>query len=370
MAFLLFAANPSHASKPQVGERHTTTEWDLKPSLKYDALCLINALTGDPYYLRYYQPEYDHFNSLFTSEERESFRQLKAIIKDGAGGIVSAKLALYFSAVNDESIEQMIQTTRDGSLMRAALMNTPYWTANGWDVYETARPQLEAALRALQRVGFSHYWETDARPRIEKRIAELSPALSQYNVVPAIEEKLGKPLTSNRITVYLLAYSEPHGIKIIGMQFITHVSYPFRIVLHNAVHEMMHPPFDTSNPAVASAIEEIGRDPLIRAKIENHDKSFGYNSVPGYVEEDSVQALEEIVCEQFGMTRNSQEYWKAQDDGIHVLAAAIYVRYKQALGDSKSPTAYPQWFLKAVHDGDLQAAKLAETIREFFAPRQ
>jgi hypothetical protein len=43
-----------------------TTDWQLKPSLKYDALCLLNALSGDPYYLKYYQAEYDHFQGLFS----------------------------------------------------------------------------------------------------------------------------------------------------------------------------------------------------------------------------------------------------------------------------------------------------------------
>jgi hypothetical protein len=351
-------------------ERHTTTDWELKPSFKFDTLCLLNALSGDPYYLDYYKAEYDHFNPLFTPAERDSFRQLKAIIKDGEGNIISAKLALFFSTTADETLQQMIQTTRDSSRMRTALMETPYWSADGWAAYEKARPQLEIALNALQRVGFPQYWETKARPQIEKRITELSPTLTQYNVIPAIEDKLAKPLSSNRITIYLLAYSEPHGIKITGTRFITHVSYPFRIVLHNAVHEMMHPPYDQSDPAVAAAIEQIGRDPLIRDKVENHNKSFGYNSVPGYVEEDSVQALEEIVCEQFGMERDSQEYWKTQDDGIHILAAAIYVQYKQALHDDKAAISYPQWLVKAAHNGDLQGAKLAETTRKFFAARQ
>jgi len=109
---------------------------------------------------------------------------------------------------------------------------------------------------------------------------------------------------------------------------------------------------------------------MVRNKVENHNKSFGYNSVSGYVEEDSVQALEEIVCEQFGIERNSQEYWKAQDDGMHVLAVAIYVRYKQALHDSKTAIPYPQWFAKAAHDGDLQGQKLAETTKAFFAGPQ
>jgi hypothetical protein len=370
---LFFTYGAGHARDnggKQSGEQHTTTKWELKPSLKYDALCVLNALSGDPYYLSYYQAEFDHFNSLVTPQERDSFRRLKAIYKDEAGGIISGALALYFSVTPDETLEEMIATTRDSSRVRTALMKTPYWSEDSWAVSEKARPHLEVALKALQRVGFAEYWAKNARPRIEKRIAELSADLPKYNIVPAIEEKLGKPLSSNRITVYLLAYSEPHGIKIAGTRFITHVSYPFGIVLHNAVHEMMHPPYNENDSMIASALETMGRDPVVRDKVENHNKSFGYNSVSGYVEEDSVQALEEIVCEQFGLTRNSQEYWKEQDDGMHTLAVAIYAQYKRALQDNGTAIPYPQWFVSAVRHGDLQGQKLTDTAKAFFAARQ
>ena len=67
---------------------HTSTDWQLKPSLKYDTLCLLNALSGDPYYLHYYQAEYDHFHPLFTPEEQAAFVQLKHVIKDEGQGII------------------------------------------------------------------------------------------------------------------------------------------------------------------------------------------------------------------------------------------------------------------------------------------
>jgi hypothetical protein len=349
----------------QIKAGHTSTDWELQPSLTYDALCLLNVLSGDPYYLTYYRAEFDHFNPMFTAQERESFRQLKAILKDESGGIISASLALYFSATPDQTLEEMIATTREPSRMREALMKTPYWDADGWAQFEKARPHIELALKALERVGFAGYWEQNAKPRVERRIAELKKELPKYNVVPVIEERLGHPLSSNRITIYLLEYSEPHGIKITGTRFITHESYPFRTVLHNAFHEMMHPPYDASDPAIASAIEQLGRDPAIRDKVEHHDKSFGYNTVPAYVEEDSVQALEEIVCERFGVERDSREYWKSQDDGIHILAVAIYVQYQEALRNKS--IAFPEWLVQAVRAGELQGTKLSATTRAFFA---
>jgi hypothetical protein len=344
---------------------HTSTDWQLKASLKYDTLCLLNTLSGDPYYLHYYQAEYDHFHSLFTPEEQAAFSQLKHVIKDEGNGIISAKLSLYYSVVDDETIPEMIRTAHNSASMEAALKKTSYWSADGWQNYEAARPALEVALRALNRVGFPAYWEANAKPKIEKRIAEISSDLPKYNVIPVIETYLGFPLPSQTITVYLLAYSEPHGIRITGLRFLTHVSYPFKIVLHNAIHEPMHPPYRADDPKVREAIDLLGRDPLVVDKVQHHDPSFGYNTTAGYIEEDSVQALEQLVSEKFGVGRNICQYWKEQDGGMHVLAAAIYVDYKQA--SSFNPESYSQWFVRAVQDGQLRGNNLQQTVRSFFS---
>jgi hypothetical protein len=342
-----------------------TTDWQLAPSLKYDALCMLNALSGDPYYLHYYQADYDHFHPLFTPAEQAAFVQLKSILKDQGHEIISAQLALYYSVVNDETLPEMLATARDSSQMEAALRKTAYWNADSWRSYEAARPALETALRALDRVGFPQYWATHAQPRIEKRIAELSADLPKYDIIPVIEGYLGFPLPSHTIQVYLLAYSEPHGIRITGLRFLTHVSYPFPIVLHNAIHESMHPPYRAEAADVHDAIDLLGKDPTILDKVLHHDPSFGYNTAPGYIEEDSVQALEQLVSEKFGVSHNPCQYWREQDAGMHVLAAALYLGYKQT--QSQNPQPYGRWFVHAVDDGALRGNPLNETIRTFFA---
>jgi hypothetical protein len=327
---------------------------------------MLNALSGDPFYLHYYQAEYDHFHPLFTSEEQAAFAQLKQVIKDEGHGIISAKLALYYSAVDDETFPEMIRTAHDSGVMEEALRKTSYWSADEWRNYEAARPALEAALKALDRVGFPAYWAANAKPKIEKRIAELSSELRKYNIIPIIESYLGFPLPSQTITVYLLAYSEPHGIRITGLRFLTHVSYPFSIVLHNAIHEPMHPPYRVDDPQVRDAIDLLGRDPLVSDKVQHHDPSFGYNTTAGYIEEDSVQALEQLVSEKFGVGHNPCQYWKEQDGGMHVLAAAIYADYKQV--SSPNLHSYARWFVHAVQDGQLRGSNLQKTVQTFFSP--
>lgn len=362
-AFILYGTVPHLPA--QVSAFHTRTNWQLKPSLKYDALCLLNALSGDPYYLHYYQAEYDHFHPLFTTQENDAFVQLKRVLKDEGGGIISATLTLYYSTVPDEALPEMIRTAHDSAAMEAALKKTPYWSESGWANYDKARPALETALRALQRVGFAAYWEQTAKPRVEKRIAELAPELPRYNIIPAIEQRLGFALPSDTITVYLLNYSEPHGIRITGLRFLTHVSYPFYIVLHNAIHEPMHPPYHLSDPRVQNAINLLGKDPLVLDKVQHHDPSFGYNTPDGYIEEDSVQALEQIISEEIGVGRNACQYWQQQDGGMHVLAAAVYTDYKADF--AKKPEPYSQWLVHAVADGELTGERLRKAVAGFFA---
>src|ERR1022692_230068 len=361
LVFAIKATNPSLLCA-ETAPVHTSTDWQLRASLKYDTLCLLNALSGDPYYLDYYRAEYDHFHSLFTPEEQAAFAQLKHVIKDEGHGIISAKLALYFSVVDDETLPEMIRTAHDSAAMEAALRKTTYWSADGWQNYQAARPALEASLRALDRVGFPAYWAANAKARIEKRIAEISPELPKYNIIPVIESYLGFPLSSHTITVYLLAYSEPHGIRITGLRFLTHVSYPFSIVLHNAIHEPMHPPYHADDPKVREAIDLLGRDPLVVDKVQHHDPSFGYNTTAGYIEEDSVQALEQLVSEKFGVARDACKYWREQDGGMHLLAVALYTDYKQA--SSRTAEFYSQWFTRAVQNGGSAEA----TCRKLLSP--
>jgi hypothetical protein len=83
------------------------------------------------------------------------------------------------------------------------------------------------------------------------------------------------------------------------------------------------------------------------------------------MEEDSVQALEQLVSEKFGVGRNSCEYWREQDGGMHVLATAIYTDYKQASSQNSKP--YSQWFVQAVQDAQLRGSNLQKTVQSFFS---
>ena len=177
--------------------------------------------------------------------------------------------------------------------------------------------------------------------------------LPKYDIVPAIEHHLGFPLpsrTSHCLSAGLFRapWNPHHGAEISNACFVP---------VHDCAAQC-HSRDDA--PAVRlrtiqtilRAIDALGKDSLIAEKVKHHNPSFGYNTVPAYIEEDSVQALEEIISEEFGVGHDPVQYWKEQDDGMHVLAAAIYEQYKRVL---KAETKhYSQWFSGAVADGTLR----------------
>jgi hypothetical protein len=130
------------------------------------------------------------------------------------------------------------------------------------------------------------------------------------------------------MTAYLVRFSKPHGIRITGPRYITAYDYPIDIILRNAVHEPMHPPFAAS-PALWAALSPLRKDRDFMYRLAHHDPSFGYNSFEGLIEEDCVQALEQILEEKIGVATPAREHWRESDDGLHILAAALYALMKQ-----------------------------------------
>ena len=124
------------------------TNWEIQTSFKFDTLCFLNSLTGDPYYLKYYQAEYDMFKSKFTPSMRAALQNLKRKVREEKNTIISAFLCLYFSAVNDVSLDDLLHTLQDSNRMRSNLKKTPYFSEEGWQLYESIREEINDAYVA------------------------------------------------------------------------------------------------------------------------------------------------------------------------------------------------------------------------------
>lgn len=303
------------------------TRWHIQPSLKYDMLSFLSALTADPFYLHYYQAEYDLFAPRFTVEVRQALDDLRQKIK-GAGNLVGPMLAYMFSITHDENLDELLARLDDPDPIKQFI--THRRGEEQYGLFESVFDGLRVIFNFFRDVDFPGYWLTEIEPRVTARIAEIEASLSRYDIVPVIEQCLGFALPSDQVTVYMIYFCRPHGVSITGGCFLTDIAYPFSIVMQNAIHEMMHPPYQWDNDTeLRAALEPLRRDVFFMDKVENHNQDFGYNSFEGLLEEDIVQALDQIICDHFDVGhKDARTRFKRADDGIHVLAIVLYERLR------------------------------------------
>ncbi len=214
----------------------------------------------------------------------------------------------------------------------------------------------------MHRAGFERDWDRHLGDGAQAQIAHTGAELSRYDVLGEQTRLLGHELQAGRIEVILLWYSRPHGIRIQGGRFLTNIGYPATVVLRNAVHEPLHPPYDPANPGMVAAVASLSRDSLIVGIVHGHNPSFGYTTISGFVEEDAVQALEQVVSERLGIAVPAGQRWRESDDGMHLLAASIYQLMKET-GFAERGGNFEQWFIETVADGRLGPTEVAKRAR-------
>jgi hypothetical protein len=306
------------------------TKWQLEASFKYDVLCFLNTLSDDPFYLTYYRSEYEQFEPRLTTEVRKALATLKTKLKDEAKMIISAQLCLIFSAIEAQTLAELIEVIHDTTQLRLNFSQTSYYDEESWQVFESVKGELAQILAFLKKLDFEQYWQHNMLPALTERIRSLESELKDYDVVSQVERHLGTALSSPLIRVYVLYFTKPHGIKVTGTRFITAPSWPTNIVVRTAAHEMMHPPFDLANsPQLGETIERLKQDQFLMKVFSEHNSDFGYNTLKGLIEEDCVQALDQLIAEQLGVATPPQKRWEENDEGLHVFAACLYSILRQ-----------------------------------------
>lgn len=358
-------ASPQHRT---AFRRHRATRWHVAPSFLLDTLCLLNVLTGDPYYRDFYPDEYARFEPKLTPEVRTALAHLKFKIKDEGRMIPSAFLTLWISATDDHTLDDLLRTLDDPGGMQKAMRKTPYYSESGRRMFDSVREDLRAIVLFLKDIRFEEDWKQRILPGIQRRIAEIDADLPRYNVIAEVEARLGFRLPSDALTVYLLHYSKPHGIRITGMRFLTNADYPFSIVLRNAVHETMHPPYRLGkDPELRKALESLRGDAFLMEKVKHHNPAFGYNSFEGYIEEDCVQALEQNIDTKLGVAVDPRKRWKESDDGMHVFAAALYNAMNAESFDG-TKESFRSFLIRSIRSGPLRPGRIQAAYEASAAP--
>jgi hypothetical protein len=96
---------------------------------------------------------------------------------------------------------------------------------------------------------------------------------------------------------------------------------------------------------------------LVSRIVRDHDPRWGSNSLEGILNEDLVQALDQLISEALGVARNPADRWRKSDDGMHVLAAAFYGLLRQDRW-IETGGSIEAWLADATHRGRLTPAVL------------
>jgi hypothetical protein len=331
------------------------TRWAVTGSEGFDALCFLGPLSGKDFYARFYPKELAAFRPAFPADAAEALASLRKDA-DAAGFLLGPALCLLFSGGPVATLGDLIAALDAAdTVLKPPYRASAYWDAMQWAGFQMSGPRLRRVLEGLAKADFPTLRRQFLADRLAGRTTALQAKLAGVDMIGEQQRLVGRRLDP-QIEVVLLWFSMPHGIRVQGQRFLTHVNYPDQIVLRNAAHEIFHPPFPKDGAAARAAQAALAKDPLIARILAEHDHSFGYNSLDGLLDEDTVQALEQIVSERLGFARTPAERWSA-DGGMHVLAAGLYGLLK-ADGFDRTGGNIETWMLRAANGGRLAPASL------------
>jgi hypothetical protein len=351
---LLAWAAAASTPLPAIARQPVRTRWRIRGSEGFDALCFLGPLSGKPFYTRYYEAELAQFR--LDEPSQAALTRLQAAA-DARKGLLAPGLCTLFSGGPDATLGELVASCdAPEARLLAPYRASPYWSEETWRAFVAEAPEIRTVLTGLQRSGFPEFRRRFVSAQLETRVAALGERLAGVDVIAEQERLLGRALESG-VEIILLWFSKPHGVRVQGQRFLSHVSYSDELIIRTAAHEILHPPFPMDGPAARLAMQIIAQDPLFQRILAEHDPAFGYNSYEGIVNEDTVQALDQIISERLAVARDPAERWRKADDGMHVLAAGLYGLLK-ADGFDRRGGNIEAWLLAAARRGRLAPAVL------------
>jgi hypothetical protein len=362
--FLAAAAIAAVSASPALAAP-IRTQWKVSLSEGFDALCFLGPLSGKDFYARYYKDELADILPRMSKAAMEAMASLQ-VEADKQNQLLGPGLCTLMSGAPLDTLDAVIAALDAAeTAVLPPYKASAYWDAEDWDKFVARRPRIRLVLDGLRQAGFPDLRRRMLAPTVETRLPALRQKLAGYDVIAEQERLLGRPLDAS-LEIVLLWFNKPHGIRVQGQRFITGITWPDEIVLRNAAHEVLHPPFPMDGPAAKAALAVLEKDALLKTIVAEHNPAFGYNSLEGLLNEDMVEALEQIVSERLGFAAQPHKRWEQADDGMHVLAAGLYGLLK-ADGYDRTGGNLEAWTTAAAKSGKLAPASLhakaAEVLR-------
>ncbi|WP_447728189.1 hypothetical protein [Sphingomonas koreensis] len=328
------------------------TRWNIVGSEGYDAIAFLGALSGGELYRRYYAAEADAFATRLPAAIRADLPKLADESDKSSFGLLWPTLANILSGAGVTTLDSVITLLADlDTRVHPIFVRNPSQEPEDWTWLKAHAARLLAAFAAMRDAGFAAFRRERLGADFDMRIGEVSRALAGYDVVRWQEKLTGRTFDPT-INVVLLAFSKPHGAKMQDQTFLQAADYDTALTVRIAAHEMLHPPFPMDGPAAKAALGVLAKDPLIPRIVREHDPKWGYTTLVGMLNEDMCEALDQLISEALGVARNPADRWRKADDGIHVLAAALYGLLRQ---DKWVETGgdIEQWLARAAATGRL-----------------
>ncbi|MBN1647400.1 MAG: hypothetical protein JW874_05145 [Spirochaetales bacterium] len=311
---------------------HTASTWKVEISCGIDALCLLNGLAGNQLSVQRMGPEIDYWKSRFNQEELDSLDKLTQWQCDSATAMHSLVLK-PFSAAGADSLKEIIDLCENPDQMQKALLEiqestgprNTYYDEKTFDIFASHLGELQIVLLALDRLGFSAYWEKEISEKLKNQARRTLKYVSAFNIIPEVEKALGFSLPSDKITFYLCEYLQPYGNHVLPGVFATETRIPDEHLVRTAIHELLHDPCYNYDPRFWHTADLVWEDHFIRRSYEHRDTRYGYNNFGYYYVENAVRALEQYISSRTGIAQPlSGRFGPEEDGGMHVLAAVFY----------------------------------------------
>lgn len=332
------------------------TVWRVHGSEGQDAIAFLGPLSGRELYTRFYAADVALFAPRLTEEVRADVPALWAKAEEDGVGLLSPNLALILShAETDATLDDVLAALGNPeATIRPAFQAGTYWNEHDWTWFVAQAPRIRAVFEGLKAAGFGQFLQERGAATLEEGLQRLRSGLATYDII-RVEEKLTGRTFEPAIDITLLHFVKPHGIKVRGQRFLQSSDYDVATTVRIAAHELLHPPVPMDGPAALAALAVLEKDPLIPRIVAEHDPRWGYTTLPGMLNEDLCQALDQMVSEALGVARNPADRWRMADDGIHVLAAGFYGLLRQDRW-SRTGGSLEAWLADAVQRGRLAPA--------------
>jgi hypothetical protein len=341
---------------PALANAAMRTRWAVRSSEGFDALALLGPLSGKPFYADHYRVELATFKPRLPADALTALDSLFAEA-DADGYLLWPRLALYFSGGPDATLTDLQASLRAADdVLRPPLQASVYWDAQAWQRFIDMRPRLQRMLQALKYARFAAFRAEVAGAQIRARQAQVLARLTRLDVIHEQERLLGRTMDPG-IEVNLLWFCRPHGVKIQGQRFLAHALASDDALVLTAAHENLHPPLDMHGPTARACLAVLSQDALFDRILSEKNKDTGYNTLEGIFDEDTVQALDQLIQDRLGFGIPPRERWTRRDQGMHILAAGLYGLLKADRFDETGGNI-EEWMAAAVADGRLAPAAL------------